>query len=185
MAKALPDPDLKYRSSLRALSSSVTATYERRITGRYLHVDVMIRKPAAKIVRRADIDVAVAELEKINVPQAAIVSLRSDGASGDTLRSAGLRVACHPKPVRAKGGGDGGIRTLDRALQPYNGLANRRLQPLGHISDKADMPDAEASRKRPIRGCRIPGPLATPGSGPRLSKPSVRLKPRTPEPVIC
>jgi hypothetical protein len=23
-------------------------------------------------------------------------------------------------------GGDGGIRTLDRALQPYNGLANRR-----------------------------------------------------------
>jgi hypothetical protein len=31
-------------------------------------------------------------------------------------------------------GGDGGIRTLDRALQPYNGLANRRLQPLGHIS---------------------------------------------------
>src|ERR1700732_2903900 len=34
--------------------------------------------------------------------------------------------------VRA--GGDGGIRTLDRALQPYNGLANRRLQPLGHVS---------------------------------------------------
>src|SRR5271163_4798472 len=31
-------------------------------------------------------------------------------------------------------GGDGGIRTLDRALQPYNGLANRRLQPLGHVS---------------------------------------------------
>src|ERR1700749_2616883 len=31
-------------------------------------------------------------------------------------------------------GGAGGIRTLDRALQPYNGLANRRLQPLGHSS---------------------------------------------------
>ena len=31
-------------------------------------------------------------------------------------------------------GGDGGIRTLDTALQPYNGLANRRLQPLGHVS---------------------------------------------------
>ena len=30
--------------------------------------------------------------------------------------------------------GAGGIRTLDRALQPYNGLANRRLQPLGHHS---------------------------------------------------
>ena len=32
------------------------------------------------------------------------------------------------------GGGGRGIRTLDRALQPYNGLANRRLQPLGHPS---------------------------------------------------
>ena len=46
------------------------------------------------------------------------------------------------------GGGDGGIRTLDRPLQAYNGLANRRLQPLGHVSSKADMPDAAASRKR-------------------------------------
>jgi len=48
------------------------------------------------------------------------------------------------------GGGDGGIRTLDRPLQAYNGLANRRLQPLGHVSSKADMPDAAASRKRQI-----------------------------------
>ena len=47
-------------------------------------------------------------------------------------------------------GGDGGIRTLDRALQPYNGLANRRLQPLGHISGTADMPEAGAGRKRQI-----------------------------------
>ena len=37
-------------------------------------------------------------------------------------------------PAGAKGGGDGGIRTLDRPLQAYNGLANRRLQPLGHVS---------------------------------------------------
>src|SRR6185436_20100621 len=48
-------------------------------------------------------------------------------------------------------GGAGGIRTLDRALQPYNGLANRRLQPLGHISISADMPDTSASRKRQIQ----------------------------------
>src|SRR5689334_6880112 len=48
-------------------------------------------------------------------------------------------------------GGAGGIRTLDRALQPYNGLANRRLQPLGHSSISADMPDARASRKRQIQ----------------------------------
>ena len=62
-------------------------------------------------------------------------------------------------------GGDGGIRTLDRALQPYNGLANRRLQPLGHISGKADMPDAEASRKRQISDQRIPSDLTTQGGG--------------------
>src|SRR5882762_1148364 len=56
---------------------------------------------------------------------------------------------------QAKGGGAGGIRTLDRALQPYNGLANRRLQPLGHSSISADMPDAGASRKRQISARRI------------------------------
>ena len=48
-------------------------------------------------------------------------------------------------------GGAGGIRTLDRPLQAYNGLANRRLQPLGHSSMSADMPDARASRKRQIQ----------------------------------
>jgi hypothetical protein len=31
-------------------------------------------------------------------------------------------------------GGERGIRTLDTTFQPYNGLANRRLQPLGHLS---------------------------------------------------
>ena len=30
--------------------------------------------------------------------------------------------------------GDGGIRTLDTGLSPYDGLANRCLQPLGHVS---------------------------------------------------
>src|SRR5689334_11393061 len=31
--------------------------------------------------------------------------------------------------------GEGGIRTLDTGVNPYNGLANRRLQPLGHLSN--------------------------------------------------
>jgi hypothetical protein len=31
-------------------------------------------------------------------------------------------------------GGEAGIRTLGRTLRPYNGLANRRLQPLGHLT---------------------------------------------------
>src|SRR5436190_9518686 len=74
------------------------------------------------------------------------------------------RRSCPPATrSRAKGGGAGGIRTLDRALQPYNGLANRRLQPLGHSSIEADMPDAGASRKRQIPGCLIQSHLATPG----------------------
>jgi hypothetical protein len=30
--------------------------------------------------------------------------------------------------------GEAGIRTLDTAFRPYNGLANRRLQPLGHLT---------------------------------------------------
>jgi hypothetical protein len=33
-----------------------------------------------------------------------------------------------------KGGGERGIRTPDTAFGPYNDLANRRLQPLGHLS---------------------------------------------------
>src|SRR6266550_5825530 len=34
-----------------------------------------------------------------------------------------------------EGNGEGGIRTPDKAFRPYNGLANRRLQPLGHLSN--------------------------------------------------
>ena len=57
----------------------------------------------------------------------------------------------HRKPLKTKGqvtlgqsvslrvmesqnGGERGIRTPDTAFNPYNGLANRRLQPLGHLS---------------------------------------------------
>ena len=109
---------------------------------------LMGRQSTSQIVRRADVDVAIAQFEEVGVPHAATVSLRSFGRHPSPF---GLRVACHPKPRRAKGGGAGGIRTLDRALQPYNGLANRRLQPLGHSSISADMPDARASRKRQIQ----------------------------------
>ena len=35
---------------------------------------------------------------------------------------------------RCEFGGEAGIRTLDTAFRPYNGLANRRLQPLGHLT---------------------------------------------------
>src|SRR4051812_10661364 len=39
--------------------------------------------------------------------------------------------------VLGVGSGEIGIRTLDTDLTPYNGLANRRLQPLGHLSGDA------------------------------------------------
>jgi hypothetical protein len=67
-------------------------------------------------------------------------------------------------PDRVSDGGAGGIRTLDRALQPYNGLANRRLQPLGHSSMGADMPDTGASRKPQIVEHLIQDRLAVPVS---------------------
>src|SRR5262249_7746275 len=40
-------------------------------------------------------------------------------------------MGCGPGSVN---GGEGGIRTLDRGLSPYSGLANRRPQPLGDFS---------------------------------------------------
>jgi hypothetical protein len=51
-------------------------------TGKYLLVETtcpccMRCKSAPEIVRRSDIDIALAELKKINVPQVAMVSLRS------------------------------------------------------------------------------------------------------------
>ena len=74
-------------------------------------------------------------------------------------------------------GGDGGIRTLDRALQPYNGLANRRLQPLGHVSGGADMPDAALSRKRQMRRNPIPS-LHINGGHARKAKSALHLRSR-------
>ena len=52
-----------------------------------------------------------------------------------------------------KGGGEGGIRTLDRGLRPYSGLANRRPQPLGDFSAMAGVSIAEcfARYQRKVR----------------------------------
>src|ERR1700694_1264113 len=86
--------------------------------------------------------------------------------------------------VKQYSGGAGGIRTLDRALQPYNGLANRRLQPLGHSSVEADMPEAGASRKRQIPRCRNPSHLMTPASIEAL-EPSLEAEAATSVPPIC
>src|SRR5439155_26373045 len=49
--------------------------------------------------------------------------------------------------------GEGGIRTPDRGISPYNGLANRRLQPLGHLSSACT---AGSLLARPHRHKRAP-----------------------------
>jgi hypothetical protein len=42
-------------------------------------------------------------------------------------------------PIDFKGyGGEGGIRTPGTGFSQYNGLANRRLKPLGHLSGVKD-----------------------------------------------
>ena len=62
---------------------------------------------------------------------------RISGAVGDQVGDRNRqtsKICLRYKQLDRCAGGAGGIRTLDRALQPYNGLANRRLQPLGHSS---------------------------------------------------
>jgi hypothetical protein len=68
-------------------------------------------------------------------------------------------------------GGDGGIRTLDRALQPYNGLANRRLQPLGHVSRAEKRAETYARRLPSLQalGAQAWRALARRGSAPLVA----------------
>jgi hypothetical protein len=56
-----------------------------------------------------------------------------EGEPFDSLRS--LRAPFDDRSLRSRSnGGEAGIRTLDTGFGPYNGLANRRLQPLGHLT---------------------------------------------------
>jgi hypothetical protein len=67
---------------------------------------------------------------------------RGDRAAGSAVRRSKLwryigNGGPGPKMINESGGitgGEAGIRTLDRGLSPYNGLANRRLRPLGHLT---------------------------------------------------
>jgi hypothetical protein len=56
--------------------------------------------------------------------------------------------------MRRTTGGEAGIRTLGTGLSPYNGLANRRLQPLGHLT---------------LRLAPLLRVVARSGAGPRLA----------------
>jgi hypothetical protein len=53
--------------------------------------------------------------------------------AGNGEDGAGPQWAIHLE-TGEKSNGEAGIRTRDTGLTPYNGLANRRLQPLGHLS---------------------------------------------------
>src|SRR4051794_910325 len=59
-----------------------------------------------------------------------------------------------PKSGRLPGsetGGEAGIRTLGRAFRPYNGLANRRLQPLGHLTAHWQVYVTKTLRRKTLR----------------------------------
>jgi hypothetical protein len=45
-----------------------------------------------------------------------------------------LRLVVNGKSCDECAGGEGGIRTLGTGVSPYNGLANRRIRPLCHLS---------------------------------------------------
>ena len=66
------------------------------------------------------------------------VHLRPSGYGGQPSRplaTAALPTVASERSERlAKVGGEAGIRTLDTGFGPYNGLANHRLQPLGHLT---------------------------------------------------
>ena len=94
------------------------------------------------------------------------------------------RSATPPSERTGPGGpashGEGGIRTLDGAIQPHNALAGRRLQPLGHFSGPADgtarhwlrwPPAAERcpSGLRSATGNRVRAERSVAGSNPALS----------------
>src|SRR5258708_543292 len=70
--------------------------------------------------------------------------------------------------------GEGGIRTLDTDFGPYNGLANRRLRPLGHLSRLRAVSSTVLPRQDPqaafyrreARLCRAGSPCARRWGGP-------------------
>src|SRR5882757_3949214 len=70
-----------------------------------------------------------------------------------------FRVACHPKPVRAKGGGEGGIRTPDR-------LAPMPHFECGAFDHSATSPGAMTGDSHPRSG-RVLGEDGGPDKAPR------------------
>ena len=68
--------------------------------------------------------------------------------------------------------GEGGIRTRGTGLIPYNGLANRRLQPLGHLSRIAGRRHRTGRTGVTLRPRQ--GPVKPSGVKTRLASPATR-----------
>jgi hypothetical protein len=82
---------------------------------------------------RAHIDVSVSNPSRIlAVP--GTLKLKGDNTTERPWRDVRLLHAGLEVQDIKGAGGERGIRTLDTGFSPYNGLANRRLQPLGHLS---------------------------------------------------
>src|SRR5437773_4005417 len=56
--------------------------------------------------------------------------------------------------------GETGIRNPDTGLTPYNGLANRRLQPLGHLSGERLNPMLAFTKTQATQSSSLPTPRA-------------------------
>ena len=96
----------------------------------YRFSGIVLNQASLQISRYADVTLTDNNIafQQIDVPHE--TALLRQGFGGHPASREGT---CEARSAKQDGGA-GGIRTLDRALQPYNGLANRRLQPLGHSS---------------------------------------------------
>ena len=75
--------------------------------------------------------------------------------------------------MHVRSNGEGGIRTPGRAMKPYDGLANRSLQPLGHLSCPAGVPPArniiESMPQERLRQLSLAEPRSRP-TGPAAAR---------------
>src|SRR3954465_4519579 len=97
-----------------------------------------IQTPGRPTTRMSTFRSLVISRSRCRVPSFRSRNIRRPSWKEVRRRPAGWQGGRRPRNGRALADesvyGERGIRTLDTGLTPYNGLANRRLQPLGHLS---------------------------------------------------